>query len=152
MLSNIGTPGFIILLLLLLLLWGPDKIPQALANLRKFITKIRGMAGNAADSLSKEIGTEVKPEDLNPRSFVRKHVLSEEDQQLLSNPLKSTVDDLKKTTEPLSEESRRLNRDIGETKNSVRRSFRSGGGDSETPAAGGDTGSTGDATRYDDAT
>ncbi|MFC4335851.1 Sec-independent protein translocase family protein [Salininema proteolyticum] len=122
MLGNIGGPGFLILILLALLLWGPDKIPGAIANLRRFISKLRSMATNAADTLSSEIGTEVKPEDLNPKAFVRKHVLSEDDQAMLTNPLKATAEDLKKSTKPLSDESQKLAREADDAGRAVRES------------------------------
>ncbi|GAB3221588.1 hypothetical protein GCM10027447_07390 [Glycomyces halotolerans] len=119
MFGNIGGTGFLVLILLAIFLWGPDKIPQALANVRNFIAKARNMASNAAADLSRETGIDVKPEDLNPRTFVRKHVLSEEDQEMLTNPLKSTMKDLEDTTKPLKEELETTTRGLDEARRSV---------------------------------
>ncbi|GAB3999205.1 hypothetical protein GCM10029992_27330 [Glycomyces albus] len=91
MFGGLGGTEFLVIILIAIFLWGPDKLPQALANLRRFISKARNMASNAASDLSREIGTEIKPEDLNPKTFVRKHILTEEDQEMLTNPLKSTM-------------------------------------------------------------
>ncbi|WP_100446455.1 Sec-independent protein translocase family protein [Glycomyces xiaoerkulensis] len=123
MFGNIGTTGFLILLLLALFLWGPEKIPHALASIRRFIVKARNMASNAASDLSRETGIDVKPEDLNPRTFVRKHVLSEEDQEMLTNPLKSTMQDLEETAKPvkdeLNETTRGVNRGVEDARRGV---------------------------------
>jgi sec-independent protein translocase protein TatB len=164
-LGNIGGPGFLILILLAVFLWGPDKIPYAIANLRRFIAKARQMASNAANDLSKEVGVEIKPEDLNPKTFVRKHVLSAEDQELLTNPLKATLKDLEDGTKPLKEDLNSVTRDIEDTRRRVNGHGPSGAGStaSDTGTAGSDSGATaadsGGATRdadagsrYDDAT
>ena len=104
MFGGFGSTEFLVIILIAIFLWGPDKLPKALANLRQFISKARNMASNAASDLSREIGTEIKPEDLNPKTFVRKHILSEEDQEMLTNPLKSTMRDLQDSTKPLKDE------------------------------------------------
>ncbi|WP_408612715.1 Sec-independent protein translocase family protein [Glycomyces luteolus] len=102
-------------------MWGPDKLPKALANLRRFISKARNMASNAAADLSREIGTDIKPEDLNPKAFVRKHILTEEDQEMLTSPLKSTMRDLQEGTKPLKEGLTDTTRELEGTRRSVNR-------------------------------
>ena len=44
------------------------------------------MARNATGDLSRELGTDIQLEDLHPRTFVRKHLLSEEDEAALRRP------------------------------------------------------------------
>ena len=119
MFGGFGGVEFLVIILLAVFLWGPDKLPEALRNLRRFISKARNMASNAAADLSREIGTDIKPEDLNPKTFVRKHILSEEDQEMLTNPLKATMQDLKEGTKPLKEDLEQTTRGIDETRRAV---------------------------------
>ncbi|WP_153024231.1 Sec-independent protein translocase family protein [Glycomyces albidus] len=116
-----GGTEFLVIILIAIFLWGPDKLPKALANLRRFISKARNMASNAAADLSREIGTDIRPEDLNPKTFVRKHILSEEDQEMLTNPLKSTMRDLQDGVKPLQEGLTDTTREIEGTRRSVNR-------------------------------
>jgi len=119
--GGFGGTEFLVIILIAIFLWGPDKLPKALASLRRFISKARNMASNAAADLSREIGTDIKPEDLNPKTFVRKHILTEEDQEMLTSPLKSTMRDLQDGTKPLKEGLTDATRDIEGTRRSVNR-------------------------------
>lgn len=119
MFGGFGGVEFLVIILLAVFLWGPDKLPEALRNLRRFISKARNMASNAAADLSREIGTDIKPEDLNPKTFVRKHILSEEDQEMLTNPLKATMKDLQDSTKPLKEDLEATTRGLDETRRAV---------------------------------
>ncbi|MDA1361174.1 twin-arginine translocase TatA/TatE family subunit [Glycomyces luteolus] len=121
MFGNFGPTEFLVIILIAIFLWGPDKLPKALANLRRFISKARNMASNAAADLSREIGTDIKPEDLNPKAFVRKHILTEEDQEMLTSPLKSTMRDLQEGTKPLKEGLTDTTRELEGTRRSVNR-------------------------------
>lgn len=116
---GLGATEFLVIILIAIFLWGPDKLPQALANLRRFIAKARNMASNAASDLSREIGTEIKPEDLNPKTFVRKHILTEEDQEMLTNPLKSTMRDLEDSTKPIKDELEETTRGVDDARRTV---------------------------------
>jgi sec-independent protein translocase protein TatB len=64
---------------------------------------LRRMAQNATSDLSRELGTDIQLEDLHPRSFVRKHLLSEEDQERLLQPLKGVSEDLKQVSQEADE-------------------------------------------------
>ncbi|MCC3765753.1 twin-arginine translocase TatA/TatE family subunit [Glycomyces sp. TRM65418] len=121
MFGGLGGTEFLVIILIAIFLWGPDKLPKALANLRRFISKARTMASNAAADLSREIGTDIRPEDLNPKTFVRKHILTEEDQEMLTSPLKSTMRDLQEGTKPLQEGLRDTTREVENTRRSVNR-------------------------------
>ena len=121
MFGGLGGTEFLVIILIAIFLWGPDKLPKALANLRRFIAKARNMASNAAADLSREIGTDIRPEDLNPKTFVRKHILTEEDQEMLTNPLKSTMRDLQDGVKPLQEGLTETTRDVESTRRSVNR-------------------------------
>ncbi|MEV3934462.1 hypothetical protein AB0K52_00565 [Glycomyces sp. NPDC049804] len=121
MFGGFGGTEFLVIILIAIFLWGPDKLPKALANLRRFISKARNMASNAAADLSREIGTDIRPEDLNPKTFVRKHILTEEDQEMLTSPLKSTMRDLQEGTKPLQEGLTDTTREIESTRRDVNR-------------------------------
>jgi sec-independent protein translocase protein TatB len=137
----LGGTEFLVIILIAIFLWGPDKLPKALANLRRFISKARNMASNAAADLSREIGTDIRPEDLNPKTFVRKHILTEEDQEMLTSPLKSTMRDLQEGTKPLQEGLKDTTREVESTRRSVNRGSVTGRANgstangSDTPAA-----------------
>lgn len=136
MFGNLGGTELLVIVLIALFLWGPDKLPKALANLRNFISKARNMASNAAADLSREIGTDIKPEDLNPKTFVRKHILTEQDQELLTSPLKSTMRDLQDGAKPLQDGLNDATREMESTRRSVNRggAAKRVNGSSETPA------------------
>ncbi|MFG1948029.1 sec-independent translocase [Nonomuraea sp. NPDC048826] len=70
------------LIIIALLVFGPEKLPQAAAQAGKTLRNLRRMANNARDDLRAGLGPEFSdfdPADLNPRNFVRKHLLEEDD-------------------------------------------------------------------------
>ena len=71
------------LLLIALLIFG-ERLPKVIADGMRMLRNLRAMATNATGDLSRELGTDIKLEDLNPKTFVRKHLLSEEDQATLT--------------------------------------------------------------------
>lgn len=155
MFGSLGGVEFLVIVLIAVFLWGPDKLPEALRNLRRFISKARHMASNAASDLSREIGTDIKPEDLNPKTFVRKHILSEEDQEMLTNPLKTTMKDLQDGTKPLKDDLDDATRGIEDTRRQVNGGRARGSASKAVTgeASGGEAApSERTASRYDDAT
>lgn len=94
MFDNLGTPEFVALLLLALLIFG-ERLPKVISDGMRMLRGLRAMATNATGDLSKELGTDIKLEDLNPKAFVRKHLLSEEDEAALRKPLTGIYDDLR---------------------------------------------------------
>jgi sec-independent protein translocase protein TatB len=68
------------LIVIALLVFGPDKLPQAASQAGKTLRNLRRMANNARDDLRAGLGPEFKdfdPADLNPKNFVRKHLLDD---------------------------------------------------------------------------
>jgi sec-independent protein translocase protein TatB len=51
------------------------------------------MARGASAELRDELGTDFEIEDLHPKRFVRKHLLSEEDEAALTRPLRDAMRD-----------------------------------------------------------
>jgi sec-independent protein translocase protein TatB len=110
------------LLLLGLFIFGPERLPQVIGDAMRMLRGVRQMARNATTELREELGTDLDLEDLNPRTFVRKHLLSEDEQDRLVRPLRdvySDVEDLGRDT---------LGRDdaVGEVPRAARRTLREG--------------------------
>lgn len=94
MFDNLNLWEFVGLLLLALLIFG-ERLPKVISDGMRMLRNLRRMATNATGDLSRELGTEVRLEDLNPKTFLRKHVLSEEDEAALRKPWQSVMDDVK---------------------------------------------------------
>jgi sec-independent protein translocase protein TatB len=94
-LENIGGWELIVIVLVGLFIFGPDKLPKAISDGVRMLKTVRNMARNATGDLSRELGTTVELEDLNPKTFLRKHLLSEEDEQALRKPLQDIVGDVR---------------------------------------------------------
>jgi sec-independent protein translocase protein TatB len=94
MFSSIGWPEIMVIVLIGLFIFGPDKVPQLISDAVKVIRQLRRMATNATSDLSRELGTDISIEDLNPKTFVRKHLLSDEDQEALTRPFKEAYEDM----------------------------------------------------------
>ena len=94
MFENLNVWEFGALLLIALLIFG-DKLPKVIGDGLRMLRHLRQMATNATGDLSRELGTDIKLEDLNPKTFVRKHILSEEDEQALRKPLQNLYDDVR---------------------------------------------------------
>ncbi|MBY8871631.1 preprotein translocase subunit TatB [Micromonospora sp. PLK6-60] len=82
------------LLLLALLIFG-DRLPQVISEGLRMVRNLRNMAQNATGDLSRELGTDIQLEDLHPKAFIRKHLLSEEDEQAIRKPLQGVYDNLR---------------------------------------------------------
>ncbi len=70
----------VVLLGLAVVLFGPDKLPQAAASAARFLRQIRAFGENARADLRNELGPEfdgLDLQDLNPKTFVRKNLLGE---------------------------------------------------------------------------
>ncbi|GGR64319.1 MULTISPECIES: preprotein translocase subunit TatB [Micromonospora] len=91
------------LLLLALLIFG-DRLPTVINDGLRMVRNLRNMARNATGDLSRELGTDIQLEDLHPKAFIRKHLLSEEDEQALRKPLQSMYDNLRSDVTGVHEE------------------------------------------------
>jgi sec-independent protein translocase protein TatB len=61
----------------------------------RMLRGLRAMAQNATSDLSRELGTDIQIQDLHPKAFIRKHLLSEEDEDAIRKPLQGLFDDVK---------------------------------------------------------
>ena len=103
MLENLDGWEILVILLLALIIFG-DKLPTVIADGLRMLRNLRNMASNATSDLSRELGTDIKLEDLNPKTFVRKHLLSEEDEATLRKPLEGLLNDVKKDVQSIGSE------------------------------------------------
>ncbi|XTZ15739.1 preprotein translocase subunit TatB [Micromonospora echinospora] len=94
MFDNLGAFEVGALLLLALLIFG-DRLPTVIGDGLRMVRNLRNMARNATTDLSRELGTDIQLEDLHPKAFIRKHLLSEEDEQAIRKPLQGIYDDLR---------------------------------------------------------
>jgi sec-independent protein translocase protein TatB len=105
-LENLNTWHILVLVLLGIFIFGPDKLPKAISDGVRMLRNLRNMARNATSDLSRELGTEITLEDLNPRTLLRKHILSEEDEQALRRPLEKVLQDVKDDVSGIGNEAR----------------------------------------------
>ncbi|QBI55853.1 sec-independent translocase [Streptomonospora litoralis] len=80
---NIGWGEFVALALLALLIFGPDQLPKAAAQVGRVLRQLRNMADSAKTDIQQGLGPEFKDfdvQDLNPRRFVQKHFWDDEDE------------------------------------------------------------------------
>jgi sec-independent protein translocase protein TatB len=83
------------LLVIALLIFG-DKLPNVINDGLRMLRNLRNMANNATSDLSRELGTDIQLADLHPKAFIRKHLLSEEDEAALRRPLEGLRKDLER--------------------------------------------------------
>ncbi|MFI6325201.1 sec-independent translocase [Nonomuraea sp. NPDC050556] len=80
---GLGWMEIVALVILALLVFGPEKLPQAAAQAGKTLRNLRRMANSARDDLRAGLGPEFAdfdPADLNPKNFVRKHLIDDVDE------------------------------------------------------------------------
>jgi sec-independent protein translocase protein TatB len=82
------------LLLLALLIFG-ERLPKVIGDGMRMLRGLRAMAQNATSDLNRELGTDLQLQDLHPKAFIRKHLLSEDEEAALRKPLQGLLDDVK---------------------------------------------------------
>ncbi|MER6172581.1 sec-independent translocase [Streptosporangium sp. NPDC001681] len=92
---GLGWPEIVALVVIALLVFGPEKLPQAAAQAGKTLRNLRRMANNARDDLRTGLGPEFAdfdPADLNPKNFVRKHLTADLEDDWKSTPATATAE------------------------------------------------------------
>ena len=110
MFENLNWWEIIVLLLLAMFIFGPDKLPKAISDGVRFLRNIRDMARNATGDLTRELGTDISIEDLNPKTFVRKHILSDADEEALRKPFQDLFKEVEDVTRDVD-----LGKELGPT-------------------------------------
>lgn len=108
MFGNLNAWELLALALLALFIFGPERLPKVVGDAMRMLRGLRAMARNATNDLSRELGTEVRLEDLNPKTFIRNHILSDEEQRALRRPL----DDLARDVRGVEQDVRRSTSDL----------------------------------------
>jgi sec-independent protein translocase protein TatB len=75
---DIGIGEIIGLAIVALLIFGPERLPKVAADAGRMLRQLRTMIAGARNDLQEGLGPEFKDlelSDLNPRTFVRKHLL-----------------------------------------------------------------------------
>ena len=83
MFDHLGWGEMAVLLVLGLFVFGPERLPGMAAEAGKGLRKLRAYAKGMTDDLKTELGPEIGDLDLkslNPREFVRKHLLEDDDE------------------------------------------------------------------------
>ncbi|MGC4877962.1 preprotein translocase subunit TatB [Micromonospora sp. DT43] len=128
------------LLLLALLIFG-DRLPAVINDGLRMVRNLRNMARNATGDLSRELGTDIQLEDLHPKAFIRKHLLSEEDEAAIRKPMQGVYDNLRADVSGVHNELKDVANAVDPRSNGARPSTATGSAPAPAPRAS-----------YDDAT
>ena len=82
MLFDVSPLDLLVLGVMIILLFGPDKLPEIIQKAAGFLRQVRAFSEAAKEDVRSELGPEFKdldPADLNPKTFVRKHLLDGDD-------------------------------------------------------------------------
>ncbi|MFJ4919629.1 sec-independent translocase [Streptomyces sp. NPDC088725] len=82
MFNDIGVLEIVTLVVLAVIIFGPEKLPKVIQDTAGFIRKIREFSESAKQDIRTELGPEFKDfefEDLNPKTFVRKQLMDNDD-------------------------------------------------------------------------
>jgi sec-independent protein translocase protein TatB len=80
--GQLGWGEMLVLLLVGLFVFGPERLPTIARDAAKIIKQFRDTARGMRDELQAELGPEIGDLDLkslNPRTFVEKHLLGDDD-------------------------------------------------------------------------
>jgi sec-independent protein translocase protein TatB len=88
MFFDFGAGELIGLAVLAMILIGPERLPNFAVDAAKFVKKVREMATNATNELKDNLGPgfeDLKPTDLNPKTFIQKQLSSVLDEDTSSS-------------------------------------------------------------------
>jgi sec-independent protein translocase protein TatB len=92
---DVGPAELAVLAVLAVIIFGPERLPDLARKAARIVRFLRGIANNAQESLSKELGTQV---DLsNPKQFLKQYLLDE---------VQPAIDDVKKDLQDVESEVR----------------------------------------------
>ncbi len=79
---DFNLPEIMVLVVLAVVIFGPEKLPELAKKAARIIAYLRRVGNDARAQLRDELGPEfddLKLSDLNPKSFVQRHLLSAEE-------------------------------------------------------------------------
>jgi sec-independent protein translocase protein TatB len=92
---DLSVGKILILAVIALIVFGPNELPKVASQAGRILRDLRKIAEGAKADLREGLGPEFKDfdfDDLNPKSFVRKHLFDEAEQQALFDQFKATTD------------------------------------------------------------
>ncbi len=91
---DLNLPKILVLAVIALIVFGPNELPKVASQAGKMLRDLRRIAEGAKADLREGLGPEFQDfdfEDLNPKTFVRKHLFDEDEQQALFEQFTSTT-------------------------------------------------------------
>jgi sec-independent protein translocase protein TatB len=92
---DLSITKILVLAVIALIVFGPNELPKVASQAGRMLRDLRRIAEGAKADLRDGLGPEFQDfdfEDLNPKTFVRKHLFDEEEQQALFDQFKATAD------------------------------------------------------------
>jgi sec-independent protein translocase protein TatB len=81
---GIGPLELVVIAIVAVLVFGPDRLPEFARTAGRLLRQVRQLVSNAQNDLRAELGPEyadLELQDLNPKNFVRKHLLDPMDEE-----------------------------------------------------------------------
>ncbi len=91
---DLSLTKLLILAVIALVVFGPNELPKVAAQIGRVLRDLRRIADGATAELKEGLGPEFanfELEDLNPRTFVTKHLFDDETQRALFDDFKGTT-------------------------------------------------------------
>ena len=92
---DLSITKILILAVIALIVFGPNELPKVAAQAGRMLRDLRRIAEGAKADLRDGLGPEFKDfdfDDLNPKTFVRKHLFDEDEQAALFEEFRATTD------------------------------------------------------------
>ena len=92
---DLSLTKILVLAVIALIVFGPNELPKVASQAGRMLRDLRRIAEGAKADLRDGLGPEFQDfdfEDLNPKTFVRKHLFDEAEQQALFDQFKATTD------------------------------------------------------------
>jgi sec-independent protein translocase protein TatB len=91
---DLSLTKILVLAVIALIVFGPNELPKVASQAGRMLRDLRKIAEGAKADLRDGLGPEFESfdfEDLNPKTFVRKHLFDEDEQQALFDQFSSTT-------------------------------------------------------------
>ena len=92
---DLSITKILVLAVIALIVFGPNELPKVASQAGRMLRDLRRIAEGAKSDLREGLGPEFQDfdfQDLNPKTFVRKHLFDEAEQQALFDQFKATTD------------------------------------------------------------
>ena len=92
---DLSLTKILVLAVIALIVFGPNELPKVASQAGRMLRDLRKIAEGAKADLREGLGPEFQDfdfDDLNPKTFVRKHLFDEAEQQALFDQFKATTD------------------------------------------------------------